>query len=119
MSTTTTQRVLDAKARIENLNPAQTACQLADGALVVDLREAAERATDGAIPGAVHVPRGLLEFKAEPSSTARPEGARLSPCSLCTSLATPTSPTSTAAWPVGSAPAVRSSVRTRRQRPPR
>lgn len=70
MPTTTSQLVLDAKARIENLDPERTARELADGALVVDIREAAERDETGAIPGALHVPRGLLEFKADPSQPA-------------------------------------------------
>ena len=68
MLTTTSQRVADAKHCIENLDPEQTAGELADGALIVDLREAVERDEAGAIPGSVHVPRGLLEFKADPTS---------------------------------------------------
>ncbi len=67
MSITTAERVQEAKARVETLDPDRTARQLADGALVVDIRESAERETSGAIPGAVHVPRGLLEFKADPT----------------------------------------------------
>lgn len=67
MPTTTAQLLADARTRIENLDPERTARQLADGALVVDIREAAERDETGTIPGAVHVPRGLLEFKADPS----------------------------------------------------
>ena len=39
-----------------------------DGVLFVDLREAAELARAGTIPGALHTPRGLLEFRADPSS---------------------------------------------------
>jgi rhodanese-related sulfurtransferase len=35
--------------------------------VVVDVREADERVATGSIPGAVHVPRGLLEFRADPS----------------------------------------------------
>jgi rhodanese-related sulfurtransferase len=34
----------------------------------VDLRDAAERAKAGEIPGAVHAPRGLLEFYADPET---------------------------------------------------
>lgn len=67
MPTTASQLVVDAKARIENLDPESTARDLADGALVVDIREATERDETGAIPGALHVPRGLLEFRADPS----------------------------------------------------
>jgi rhodanese-related sulfurtransferase len=40
----------------------------AGGALVVDVREAAEVQQSGKVSGAVHVPRGLLEFVADPQS---------------------------------------------------
>jgi rhodanese-related sulfurtransferase len=52
---------------IENLNVEQAAAEIADGALLVDLREGSERIDGGAIPGSLHVPRGLLEFMADPS----------------------------------------------------
>ena len=35
---------------------------------LVDVRETVEREADGAIPGSFHVPRGMLEFKADPDS---------------------------------------------------
>ena len=38
-----------------------------EGALIVDVRDAPELA-DGKIPGAVHVSRGMLEFRADPES---------------------------------------------------
>ncbi len=57
-----------AKDEVENLSPAAVARELARGYVVlVDLREAHER-RQGAIPGAVHAPRGMLEFHADPSS---------------------------------------------------
>jgi rhodanese-related sulfurtransferase len=39
-----------------------------DDAVFVDVREGAELATQGKIPGAVHAPRGHLEFYADPSA---------------------------------------------------
>jgi rhodanese-related sulfurtransferase len=36
--------------------------------VLVDVRETVERENDGIIPGSVHAPRGLLEFKADPES---------------------------------------------------
>lgn len=36
--------------------------------LLVDLREPGELARDGTVQGALHVPRGLLEFQADPQS---------------------------------------------------
>ena len=37
--------------------------------LFLDVRELAEVATSGKVPGAVAVPRGLVEFRADPTST--------------------------------------------------
>jgi rhodanese-related sulfurtransferase len=67
--------VAEAKQHIENLTPDQMAAELAAGQpLLVDLRELDERAQSGCIPGAVHAPRGMLEFYADPSSAYhRPE----------------------------------------------
>jgi rhodanese-related sulfurtransferase len=67
MQVTASQLVAEAKDQIDNLDPEQMAREVADGALVVDIREASERDETGAIPGAVHVHRGLLEFKADAS----------------------------------------------------
>jgi len=73
MSATTTKTaagmVAEAKSRIQNLRPAQVAAELEAGdALLVDIREPEERSTNGVIPGAVHAPRGMLEFYADPAS---------------------------------------------------
>lgn len=44
------------------------------GAVLIDVREADELQKTGRIKGAIHVPRGLLEFQADPGSpTCRPE----------------------------------------------
>lgn len=68
MPTTATQLVADAKSRVENLAPEQVAREADNGALLVDLREPAELDNDGMIAGAVHAPRGMLEFWADPST---------------------------------------------------
>lgn len=39
-----------------------------DETVLIDVRESAERESEGQIPGSVHVPRGLLEFQADPES---------------------------------------------------
>ncbi len=41
-----------------------------DGAVMLDVRDAMEVAQSGKAAGAVHIPRGLLEFKADPESPA-------------------------------------------------
>jgi rhodanese-related sulfurtransferase len=75
MAKTAAELVAEAKQRIENLNVDQVAAEREQGdALLIDLREPSERAQQGAIPGAVHAPRGMLEFWADPSSSYhRPE----------------------------------------------
>ncbi len=60
--------VAEAKGRIENLGNDDLASEIEAGALVVDIREQVEREQLGVISGAVHVPRGLLEFIADPDS---------------------------------------------------
>src|SRR5262245_49793458 len=63
--------VAAARGQVENLPPAAVVAELdAGGAVLVDVREPAERDDHGVIAGAVHVPRGVLEFYADPSSAA-------------------------------------------------
>lgn len=61
--------VAEANAAVEMLDVEQ-AKQLVgrDDVVFVDVREGGELATQGKIPGAVHAPRGLLEFYADPSA---------------------------------------------------
>lgn len=62
--------VAEQKADIENLTVAELATeQAADpDLLLLDIREIQERVDLGSIPGATHVPRGMLEFWADPAS---------------------------------------------------
>jgi rhodanese-related sulfurtransferase len=60
--------VAEAKSRVQNLSVEQVAAEIETGALLVDLREPEERARDGVIPGAIHAPRGMLEFYADPNA---------------------------------------------------
>ena len=64
---TASQLVAEARAQIDNLTPEQVQAELASGAVLVDVRDAEERAA-GAIPGSLHAPRGRLEFYADPAS---------------------------------------------------
>ncbi len=74
MSATAAQLVAEAKSQVQNLTPEQVAREAADGAVLVDLREPAELRLEGMIEGAVHAPRGMLEFWADPASPYhRPE----------------------------------------------
>ena len=70
MARTAADLVAEAKQRVENLTVDQAAEEIERGdALLVDLREPGERVEQGAIPGAVHAPRGMLEFWADPASS--------------------------------------------------
>ncbi len=61
--------VADAKSRIQNLNPAEVRAELdRDGVVLIDIREERELSENGVIPGAIHAPRGMLEFYADPAS---------------------------------------------------
>lgn len=57
--------VKEAKQQIENLTPEQVKTALSEGATLIDIRESEELQQSGKIPGAVHAPRGMLEFYAD------------------------------------------------------
>lgn len=65
------KRVLDlvkeAEAVIDTLTPqAALAAQAAGDAVLVDIRDIRELKREGKVPGAVHAPRGMLEFWVDP-----------------------------------------------------
>ncbi|HCB34071.1 MAG TPA: rhodanese [Acidimicrobiaceae bacterium] len=61
--------VAEAKSRIDNISPAEAQRRVVEeGALIVDIRDVRELQRDGAIPGAMHTPRGMLEFWVSPDS---------------------------------------------------
>ena len=67
--------VAEANQTVEILSGEQAARLLADPRVVfVDVREADELAKAGTVRGAAHIPRGFLEFQADPSSPShKPE----------------------------------------------
>ena len=69
MATTVKQMLEAANAATPKITPAQ-AKEMIDkgGVLVVDVRDGAEVQQSGKVPGAVHVSRGMLEFRADPES---------------------------------------------------
>ena len=60
-----------ARARLHRLGPREVAAALREGALLVDIRPAAQRAEHGEIPGAVLIERNVLEWRLDPRSDAR------------------------------------------------
>jgi len=55
-----------AAARIDRLPPLAAHDAASAGALIVDIRSEAARERDGVVPGALHVPRTVLEWRLEP-----------------------------------------------------
>ncbi|MFZ5692150.1 MAG: rhodanese-like domain-containing protein [Pseudomonadota bacterium] len=71
MATSVKAMMEAANASVPRITPAQAKEMIAKGeAVVLDVRDAMEVAQSGKVAGAVHVPRGLLEFKADPESPA-------------------------------------------------
>jgi rhodanese-related sulfurtransferase len=69
MPTSVKELLAAANAAVPKISP-QDAAKLIGGAnvLVVDVRDGAEVAAAGKVKGAVHVPRGMIEFRADPES---------------------------------------------------
>jgi rhodanese-related sulfurtransferase len=57
-----------ARARLQRLDPAQALAAQKAGALLIDTRSNDEREQTGVIPGSLHVPRSVLEWRLDPDS---------------------------------------------------
>jgi rhodanese-related sulfurtransferase len=57
-----------ARSQLRRLSPDEARDDAARGAVLVDIRSDPQRAADGLIPGAIYVPRNVLEWRADPSS---------------------------------------------------
>jgi rhodanese-related sulfurtransferase len=64
MSKSPTELVAEARDRIQEVSVEELAAESRDDYVLIDVREPAEFAT-GHIAGAVHIPRGVLEFQVE------------------------------------------------------
>ena len=68
MPTTAKQLVDAANAVVPKVSGKEAQEMVANGAVLVDIRDSAELSQTGKAAGAVHIPRGSLEFKADLSS---------------------------------------------------
>jgi ADP-ribose pyrophosphatase YjhB (NUDIX family) len=59
-----------ARARLARLTPAEAAARMREGWTLVDVRALDLRARDGWIPGSVHAPLNVLEWRVDPESGA-------------------------------------------------
>ncbi len=61
--------IAEARKELDNLTPAEAKARVDAGtAMLVDIRDVRELQRDGVIPGAMHAPRGMLEFWIDPAS---------------------------------------------------
>ncbi|MEH0936202.1 rhodanese-like domain-containing protein [Micromonospora psammae] len=61
----------DARARLRRLDPEQAHLAYRGGALLVDIRPAAQRGAHGTVPGALVIERNVLEWRLDPRCPAR------------------------------------------------
>jgi rhodanese-related sulfurtransferase len=53
---------------VPRVTAAEAKQKIDDGAVVIDVRDAAEVERTGKVAGALHIPRGMVEFRADPES---------------------------------------------------
>lgn len=68
MTVSVKQMIETANAAVPRITAAEARKLMGQGALVVDVRDAPEIEKSGKVTGAVHVSRGMLEFRADPES---------------------------------------------------
>jgi rhodanese-related sulfurtransferase len=69
MQTSVKELLAAANAAVAKIKPQEAAAMIgADNVLVVDVRDGAELQSTGKIRGAMHVSRGMIEFRADPDS---------------------------------------------------
>src|ERR1700730_6312446 len=69
MPSSVKQMLAEANAAVARLDPSEVRNRMTRGdVLIVDVRDALELASGGKLKGAVHVSRGMLEFRADPES---------------------------------------------------
>ncbi|TCK01162.1 rhodanese-related sulfurtransferase [Nocardia alba] len=72
MSRLTIDQMLEnARARLRRVYVYDVAAALERGAILVDIRPAAQRVREGSLPGALVIERNVLEWRLDPTSSAR------------------------------------------------
>ena len=61
----------EARAKIGRLTPAEALAAVDGGGLIIDIRSAGARQRDGIVPGSIHVPRTVFEWRLEPGGAWR------------------------------------------------
>jgi rhodanese-related sulfurtransferase len=60
--------LVEARSRLTRLEPEEAHEAQRRGALIVDTRSGDERRRDGVIPGSIHIPRSVLEWRLDPDN---------------------------------------------------
>ena len=60
-----------ARRSLERVSPQDLADEVSAGAVLVDIRPVADRASDGELPGAIVIERNVLEWRLDPTSEHR------------------------------------------------
>jgi rhodanese-related sulfurtransferase len=76
MAVKTTRRTLDqlldeARARVNRYEPRTALGAVERGAVIIDIRSVVDRQRDGIVPGSLHIPRTVLEWRLDPDSAWR------------------------------------------------
>ena len=69
--TTVGDLLAEARAQFRRVTPAEADRAATVGAMLVDIRSDSQRAADGLVSGARHIPRNVLEWRLDPSSEHR------------------------------------------------
>jgi rhodanese-related sulfurtransferase len=70
---TVDEMLAQARQRLGRLEPQAAADAVRSGSVLIDVRTSEQRARDGAVPGAVPIALNVLEWRADPSSSAHDE----------------------------------------------
>lgn len=68
MRRTINEVLSEAQSRIPRLTPEQAWARAQEGWLIVDTRSTEDRRERGVVPGSIHVPLSVLEWRVDPSS---------------------------------------------------
>jgi rhodanese-related sulfurtransferase len=58
----------EARSKLDRLEPEEALAAQQAGALLIDTRSAEERRRSGVVPGALHIPRTVLEWRVDPET---------------------------------------------------
>jgi rhodanese-related sulfurtransferase len=58
----------EARSRLDRVPPSNLRAEQEAGALVIDTRSGDERRRHGIIPGSIHIPRSVLEWRVDPDA---------------------------------------------------